>query len=118
MRGSSTRGFLVSGVAAAAFALSTAATGLADPTGPQAFYFGVDCTGLGSVTLSNAGRSHAAALQVVGSTTVVLVAANRGLEERAIAAGTTCTFNAFGTDPSDLTPNPDPEERPVVIVRP
>ena len=114
MRGRSARRLLVPVVTVAAFALSGAGTGKADPSGPQAFFFGVDCTGLGSVILVNAGPSRAAGLQVVGST---LVAKNRALEEQAIAAGTTCIFNSAGPDPNDLVPIDEPEVVPVVIVR-
>ena len=92
-----------------AFALMLAGPGQADPTGPTAFYFGANCTGIGEVVLTNAGPSHAAGLQV-------LVPVNRGIDERGIAAGTTCTFHAFGPDPNDLEENPNPETFPVVIV--
>ena len=51
----------------------------ADPTGPTAFYFGANCTGIGEVVLTNAGPSRAAALQVLGTTTIVLVPVNRGI---------------------------------------
>jgi hypothetical protein len=101
-------------VGAAAMAL--AGTGQADPNGPQAFYFGADCTGIGSVVLANAGPSHAAGLQVLGQSTIVLVPVNRAIEGRALAAGTTCTFMSHGADPSDLEPNAEPETVPVVIV--
>ena len=117
MRGRSARRLLVPVVTVAAFALSGAGTGKADPSGPQAFFFGADCTGVGSVILVNAGPSRAAGLQVVGSTTVVLVAKNRALEEQAIADGTTCTFNSAGPDPNDLVTIEEPEVVPVVIVR-
>lgn len=117
MRGPAARRFLVTAVTVAAFALCAAGTGQADPSGPQAFFFGVDCTGLGSVVLSNAGPSRAAGLQVVDSTTVVIVAKNRGLEMMANAAGTSCTFNSFGPTPGDLEPVDEPETVPVVIVR-
>ena len=101
-------------VGAAAMAL--AATGQADPNGPNAFYFGADCTGIGSVVLVNTGPAHTAALQVLGQNTVVLIPVSRGIEERAFAAGTTCTFLSHGTDPTDLEPNDEPEIVPVVIV--
>ena len=101
-------------VGAAAMALS--ASGQADPNGPQAFYFGANCTGIGSVVLVNAGPSHAAGLQVLGRNTIILVPVNRGIEERALAAGTTCTFLSHGFDPTDLEPNEEPETAPVVIV--
>ena len=99
-----------------AAALALAATGQADPNGPNAFYFGADCTGIGSVVLVNAGPAHTAALQVLGANTVVLVPVNRAIEKRALAAGTTCTFLSHGTDPTDLEPNEEPETAPVVII--
>jgi hypothetical protein len=99
-----------------AFALMLAGPGQADPTGPTAFYFGANCTGIGDVVLTNAGPSRAAALQVLGTNTIVVVPVNRGIEERGIAAGTTCTFHAFGPDPNDLEEIPNPETFPVVIV--
>ena len=101
-------------VGAAAMAL--AATGQADPNGPTAFYFGADCTGIGSVVLANAGPSKAAGLQVLGRQTVVLVPVTGAIERRALAAGTTCTFLTHGADPNDLEPNEEPETVPVVIV--
>ena len=97
--------------------IAFAGAGQADPSGPQAFYFSADCTGLGTVLLVNSGPAHTAAVQVVGTNTVVLVPVNRSIEERALAAGTTCTFNAAGPDPNDLEPVEDPETVPVVIVR-
>jgi hypothetical protein len=100
----------------AVFGVTLAGPAQADPTGPTAFYFGANCTGIGEVVLTNAGPSRAAALQVLGTNTIVLVPVNRGIEERGIAAGTTCTFHAFGPDPDDLEENPDPETFPVVIV--
>jgi len=101
-------------VGAAAMALS--ATGQADPNGPQAFYFGANCTGIGSVVLVNAGPSRAAGLQVLGRSTIVLVPVNRAIEDRALAAGTTCTFLLHGSDPTNLEPNEAPSTDPVVIV--
>ena len=101
-------------VGAAAMALT--ATGQADPNGPQAFYFGADCTGIGSVVLVNTGPSRTAALQVLGTNTIVLVPVNRAIEDRALAAGTTCTFMSHGADPNDLEPNEEPSTDPVVIV--
>jgi len=104
----------VASVGAAAMAL--AATGQADPNGPQAFYFGADCTGIGSVVLVNAGPSRAAGLQVLGRNTIILVPVNRAIENRALAAGTTCTFMSHGSDPTNLEPNEAPSTDPVVIV--
>lgn len=116
MRGRGLRTRFGTVAAIAVVALTVAGPGHADPTGPTAFYFGADCTGIGSVLLTNAGPSHAAALQVVGTNTIVLVPVNRGIEERGLAAGTTCTFTAFGADPNDLEQIEDPETFPVVIV--
>ena len=116
MRGPYLRTSVSTLVAIGALALVLAGSGQADPTGPTAFYFGANCTGIGEVVLANAGPSNAAALQVLGSRTVVIVPKTRGLEARAIAAGTLCTFHAAGPDPSDLEENPDPETFPVVIV--
>jgi hypothetical protein len=104
---------LASVVAAFVFALPAQA----DPTGPTAFYFSATCTGLGSVVLTNAGPSLTAALQVLGSTTVVLLPVNKGIVRRALAEGTTCTFTGFGPSPDDLTPfDPPRPPDPVVIV--
>jgi hypothetical protein len=96
-------------------ALTAAGAARADPTGPTAFYFGANCTGIGEVVLTNAGPSRAAALQVIGTNTVVLVPKNRAIETRGMEAGTTCTFHAFGPDPNNLEET-DPETFPVVIV--
>ena len=101
---------------AGAAAMALAATGQADPSGQRAFYFGADCSGIGSVVLVNEGPARTAALQVLGENTVVLVPVSRGIEKRALGAGTTCTFLSHGADPTDLEPNEDPEIVPVVIV--
>jgi len=87
----------------------------ADPTGPTAFYFGANCTGIGEVILTNAGPSRAAGLQVIGTNTIVLVPKNRAIEGLGTEAGTTCTFHAFGSDPNNLEET-DPQTFPVVIV--
>ena len=76
-------------------ALSLAGTAGADPTSsPQAVVFQANCTGLGDVQLVNTGPAHTAALQVVGSNTVVLVPFNGapGIIASGTAAATTCTF--------------------------
>jgi hypothetical protein len=107
------RAVLASVVVAFVFALPAQA----DPTGPTAFYFSATCTGLGSVVLTNAGPSLTAALQVLGSTTVVLLPVNEGIVRRALAEGTTCTFTGFGPSPDDLAPfDPPRPPDPVVIV--
>ena len=116
MTGRTLRGSVATLATVGAAALAFTATGQADPNGPQAFYFGADCTGIGSVVLVNAGPSHAAALQVLGTSTIVLVPVNRAIEDRALAAGTTCTFLSHGTDPTDLEPNEEPSTEPVVII--
>jgi hypothetical protein len=101
---------------AGAFAVTFAAPSQADPTGPTAFYFSADCTGTGSVLLTNAGPSRTAALQVVGTNTIILVPVNRGIVELALAAGTTCTFTGFGSDPDALEEIENPHADPVVII--
>jgi len=109
---------LLAGIVTAAVC-ATAAPVRADVTGPRAFYFGATCTGIGDVILTNVGPSHTAALQVLGSTTVVLVPDTHspgvpGLESQAAAAGTTCTFTAGGDSPDQLEPF-GPLTLPVVI---
>jgi hypothetical protein len=116
MRGLTLRRRAVTLATFGAAAMALAGSGHADPNGPQAFYFGADCTGIGSVVLVNAGPSRAAGLQVLGQNTIVLVPVNRAIEERALAAGTTCTFMSHGTDPANLEPNEEPSTDPVVIV--
>jgi hypothetical protein len=96
--------------------MTLAATGQADPKGPQAFYFGADCTNIGSVVLVNTGPSRTAALQVLGTSTIVLVPVNRAIEDRALAAGSTCTFMTHGADPDHLEPNEETFTDPVVII--
>jgi hypothetical protein len=115
MRGRRLRTSVATLATLAAFALTLAATGQADPTGPTAFYFGANCTGIGEVVLANTGPSNAAALHVLGTNTNVLVPKNRAIETHGIAAGTTCTFHAFGPDPNTLQET-DPQTFPVVIV--
>jgi hypothetical protein len=100
---------------AGAFAAAFAAPSQADPTGPTAFYFQADCTGLGTVLLANAGPARTAAFQVVGTNTIVLIPVNRAIEELALAAGTTCTVLAVGADPDNLE-EVDGRTDPVVII--
>ena len=76
-------------------ALAVAGGAGADPvSGPPAVVFSANCTGLGDVMLANAGPAHTEALQVVGTSTLVLVPFNGapGILRRALAAGTICTF--------------------------
>ena len=90
----------------------------ADPiAGPTAFEFSATCSGLGSVILTNAGPSHGALL-VVGTSIGVLVpevaTPSSALLQKALAAGTTCTFTGGGP-PGNIEPI-DPVTLPVVIV--
>jgi hypothetical protein len=104
------KAFLALAVAAAGV-LSAVSGAAADPVNsPQAVLFDVTCTGLGSVTLANAGPAHTEALQVVGTNTIVLVPFNGapGIIRAGTAAGTTCTF----AEPPPGVPNPVP----VVII--
>jgi hypothetical protein len=103
---------------AAAVSLAAARAASADPVvGPKVFQFSATCSGIGSVILTNLGPAHADALQVVGVNTVVLVPVNDapGILQRALAAGTTCTFTGGGP-PGDIQPFDDPITIPVVIV--
>ena len=82
-------------------ALIAASTAFADPTNsPMNFPLHAVCTGIGEVQLNQTGPSHTDAFLVEGTNTVVLGPANGapGLLQRALAAGTTCTFG-FGTVP-------------------
>ena len=108
---------VLAGIGAAATVL--AAPLQADPNGPTAFYFTATCTGLGPVLLVNAGPAHADALQVVGTTTIVLTPVNEspGVAKRADAAGTTCTITGFGPSPDEIEPVDNPQPQPAVIVR-
>ena len=93
-----TAAMLASVVTAALIAASAAS---ADPSNsPMNFPLHAVCTGLGAVQLNQIGPSHTDAFHVDGTNTIVLGPANGapGLMERALAAGTTCTF-AFGTVP-------------------
>jgi hypothetical protein len=91
----------------------------ADVTGSQAFYFTASCTGIGDVLLVNAFSARAAALQVVGTHTVVLVGSepsgSPGLQNLAARAGTTCTFTGFGPSPNQIQPLNPPLTAPAVI---
>jgi hypothetical protein len=103
---------------AGAVSLMVAGGVSADPiAGPTAFEFTATCTGLGSVLLTNAGPSHGVLL-VVGTSTSVLVpdvaTPSSALLQRALAAGTTCTFTGQGP-PGHIEPI-DPFTLPVVIV--
>jgi hypothetical protein len=102
--------FLVVAVAVAAALFPVTGAG-ADPVkGPRAFLFEATCTGLGTVTLANAGPARTEALQVVGTNTVVLVPFNGapGIIRAGTTAGTTCTF---------VAPPPGfPNTVPVVII--
>jgi hypothetical protein len=92
----------------------------ADVTGPQAFYFTATCSGIDDVLLVNATQGRNAMLQVVGTTTIVLVGSSPsgspGIQNRAAAAGTTCTFTGFGPSPDQIEPVNPPITEPVVIV--
>jgi hypothetical protein len=95
----------------------------ADPVAPpNAFEFSATCTGIGSVILTNTAPAFGA-LEVVGTNAIVLVPfqdgvggiiTSPGLLERALAAGTTCTFTGGGP-PGHIEPF-DPLTLPVVIV--
>jgi hypothetical protein len=97
-----------------------AAPAQAEITGPQAFYFTATCSGIDDVLLVNATRGNNAMLQVVGTNTIVLVGSSPsgspGIQTRATAAGTTCTFTGFGPSPDQLEPVDPPLTLPVVIV--
>jgi hypothetical protein len=92
----------------------------ADVTGPQAFYFSATCSDIGDVLLVNATRGHNAMVQVVGTNTIVLVGSggggSPGIQKRAAAAGTSCTFTGFGPSPDQLEPVDPPFTLPAVIV--
>ena len=105
-------------VAAGAASLMVAGGVSADPiAGPAAFEFTATCSGLGSVLLTNAARSRGVLL-VVGTSTSVLVpdvaTPSSALLQKALAAGTTCTFTGLGP-PGHIEPT-DPFTLPVVIV--
>ena len=86
---------------AAAAALAAGSTASADPTSsPMNFPLHAVCTGIGEVQLNQTAPSQTDAFLVERTNTVVVGAANGapGLLQRALAAGTTCTFG-FGTVP-------------------
>ena len=98
---------IVTIVAAGAVSLMVASGVSADPiSGPTAFEFSATCSGLGSVILTNAGPSHGALL-VVGTSIGVLVpevaTPSSALLQKALAAGTTCTFTGGGP-PGNIEP--------------
>jgi hypothetical protein len=97
------RRFIATIAAAGAALLMVASSVSADPVaGPTAFEFSATCSGLGSVILTNAGPSHGALL-VVGTSTSVLVpeaaTPSPALLQKALAAGTTCTFTGGAAGP-------------------
>jgi hypothetical protein len=111
------RRFIATIAAAGAASLLLAGGVSADPiAGPTAFEFTATCSGLGSVILTNAGPSHGALL-VVGTNTSVLVpeaaTPSPALLQKALAAGTTCTFTGGGP-PGHIEPF-DPFTLPVVL---
>jgi hypothetical protein len=109
-------------LAVAAIALVAAMVGVgtaaADPLqSPRTFQFALTCTGLGDVLATNVGNANNRAVQVVGTTTVILIPLDDtpGLESQALAAGTTCTVTAAGP-PGALEPVEPPVTLPVVII--
>ena len=93
-------------------ALILAGGASADPVkSHQAAYLYATCTGLGSVTLVNTAPARTAALQVVGTGTIVLVPFNNqpGIIQGGTAAGTYCTF----VD----NPSGGPNTVPVLIIQ-
>jgi hypothetical protein len=109
---------MLAGVAAAV--MMFAAPLHADINGPQAFYFTATCTGIGDVLLVNTGTARTAAVQVVGTTTVVLVGSepsgSPGVQKLASNTGTSCTFTGFGPSPDQIQPLDPPQTVPAVIV--
>jgi hypothetical protein len=92
----------------------------ADVRGPQAFYFTATCSGLGNVLLTNPAPARNAMTQVVGTNTIVLVGSgpsgSPGIQKRAAAAATSCTFTGFGPSPDQIQPLDPPFTAPAVIV--
>jgi hypothetical protein len=83
-------------------ALIAASAATADPANsPRNFPLNAVCTGLGPVQLNQLGPSRTDAFHVDGTNIIVLVPANGapGLLNTALAAGTTCTIDLFGTAP-------------------
>ncbi len=99
------RGIIAVGLAVAS-TVGSAATAFADPINGQTVPLAATCTGLGDVTLYQQGPSYTDAFLVGGSTAVVLGPANGapGLLAEAIAAGTSCTIEGFGTVPVVIVP--------------
>jgi len=113
------RGIVIfAGVAAAAMMFTAPLH--ADITGPQAFYFTATCTGIGDVLLVNTRPARTAAVQVVGTNTVVLVGSepsgSPGVQKLAGNAETSCTFTGFGPSPDEIQPLDPPQTIPAVIV--
>jgi len=105
-------------------AVGGAATAAADPVRPpKTFQFALNCTRIGGVLATNLGPSNTAALQVVGTNTVILpgftgqfgLVSPPGIVTQALAAGTTCTLTAAGP-PGSLEAVEPPVTFPVVIV--
>ena len=112
------RRFVATFAAAGAVSLMLASGVSADPVaGPNVFQFSATCSGIGSVILTNTAPAFGA-LHVVGTNAIVLVPEgiipSPGLLQRALAAGTTCTFTGGGP-PGHIEPF-DPITFPVVIV--
>jgi len=96
-------------IVAASFAVVSGASA-APGNSHQVAFIDATCTGLGAVTLVNAGPAHTEALQVLGTNTVVLVPFNGapGIISAGTASGTTCTFAE--------NPTGGPTTVPVVII--
>jgi hypothetical protein len=102
-----------------AMALVFAGTASADPLNANATRITGSCTGLGDVeavaiTLSVEASPNSrltVAHHIVGSTAIVISPDTPGLLRLALAAGTTCTVEAF-----DGVPLPTPETGPVIII--
>jgi len=111
---------IVTLVGAGAVVMMFAAPLHADVTGPQAFYFTATCSGIGDVLLTNPAPGRNAMTQVVGTNTIVLVGSSPsgspGIQKRAAAAGTSCTFTGFGPSPDQIQPINPPFTEPAVIV--
>jgi hypothetical protein len=83
----------------------------------QPFYFSATCTGLGDVILVNQALARPAALRVVGSQTVILVAFGP-FEHSTIVRNSTasCTFTGGGFSVDTIEPFHEPFELAAVIV--
>jgi hypothetical protein len=83
----------------------------------QPFYFSATCTGVGDVILVNQSLARTAALTVVGSQTVILVAfGNAGHAKIFEDSTATCTFTGGGFSVDTIEPFDEPFEIPAVIV--